>query len=109
MSIEDQISEIQKSFPNTQITSEKEGGCLFIKLPSFFSDSSGPIDCIFQCSPHLGYDTRLWFSRTFKTSVDRHWNNQNTYILGQTWNAFSYKVQGNTLLEKLLAHLKGAK
>lgn len=112
MSIEEQLAEIQRHFSMIPVAVEKEGGSRFLRLPQFFTDpedKKSKIDCLFGCDNHLGYETRLWFSKIVKTSEQRNWNHANTYILGHTWNAFSFKAKGDTLLEKLLSHLAGAK
>ena len=112
MSLEEQITEIKNAFSSTHITSEREGGCLFLRLPSFFSDPENPdikLDCLFACDPHLGYPTRLWFPKVIKTTEPRNWNSVDIYLLSGIWNAFSFNAKGNTLLEKLLSHYQGAK
>lgn len=109
---EEQVKQIQSCFINTVVTLEVEGGCRFLHLPSFIEDPNFPnqfLDALFACDNHLGYPSRLWIQKQISTVETRNWNNVNTYILGKNWSAFSFKAQGETLLEKLLSHMRGLK
>ena len=112
MDFEEQLKELQENFPGIMVSVEQEGGCRFLRLSEFFVDKADPsqkLSCLFGCDSHLGYDSRLWFPKQIQTVETRNWNAQNTYILGSTWFAFSYKAKGTTLSEKLLCHLGASK
>lgn len=112
MALENQIEEIKENFPTCEIETYLEGGCRFLHLSSFIKDPENKdksLDCLFACDTHMGYESRLWFPKKITTKEQRHWNHPNTYILGKSWHAFSFKAKGNTLLEKLMSHMGGIK
>lgn len=109
MNFDQEIEDIKSALKLTKLEIIIEGGCRFLFLHQFFRTKDGePLDCLFSCDPHLGYQNRLWFPRDLRASIKQNWNGD-AVIVGKRWFAYSMQPKGVTLLEKLLSIYMGVK
>ena len=104
----DQLLAIQSFCAGAQLIDERGGQCVF--LPSLgigIGETEMNLDALFVPFNLLGYgSSRLLYAMQLNAGSGKNWTQH--HLIGRSWWAPSYKVQGQNLWrDEILAHLQG--
>lgn len=106
---EEQIKELKYSFPNNEIKKCDEAGVDYLLIPAVtLPEGCTPatVDLLFCPTTRDGYASRLFFSERVLCKQSLNWN-ATVVILGKTWYAYSWRIDGNqSLLKSIFSHLR---
>lgn len=104
--LEDQILEVKRFYPRTEII--PEGGINFVFLPELELPSGcipGNIDALLCPAMRDGYNTRLFYAQMIEGIPTKNWNGI-LRLCDRNWVSYSWKsTEGMELIQMIMYHL----